>query len=307
MPARLEHARRLRCHNAAVLGVRYTSDGLYCMSCGADRKVVLWNPSRSADATGCLVIKEYIGPHSREVSSVAIAKDSARFTSCSGNNAYVWDVSTGAVVKRLEGHAGVVNDVAFAGLDDGLLVTASYDNTARIWDMRSASRTPIQTMDDFKDSVTSLAVSRDCVLAGSVDGSLRTYDIRRGLANKDDFDCPVTSVAVSGDGACVAASCLDSSVRLLEIVSRLLSSLCVMVTTIMQASGTQLNTYKGHTHSTYSIESCFSHDDAHVASCSEDGRVVRDSFIQINLSAIHQVLWRLVEADVVAELRQIHE
>lgn len=276
----MDCARRLRGHSGAVLGVRYTSDGAYCMSCGADRKVLLWNPARPAEKTGAMVIKEYSGPHSKEVTAVAIAKDSARFASCGADaKALVWDVGTGAVVRRLEGHGSRVNDVAFAAVDGCVLATASYDNTARLWDLRSQSRHAIQVLDDFKDSVTGLAVARDDgkdygIATSSVDGAVRTFDLRRGLVHTDSFETPVTAVALSGDGACLAASCLDSSLRLLEL-----------------QGGAQLNLYKGHDHASFALEACFSNDDAHVASCSEDGRVL---------------VWHLVEASLAFELRDAH-
>lgn len=183
----MDHVRILHGHNGAVLRVRYTRDGTYCMSCGADRKIMLWNPARAAEKTGALLIKEYSGPHGKEVASVAIAKDCARFASCGGDaKAFVWDVSTGSVLKRLEGHGGRVNAVEFAAIDEAVLATAAYDNTVRLWDLRSQSRAAIQTINDFRDSVTSLAVGRDDkldwgLLAASVDGTIRRYDIRRGM------------------------------------------------------------------------------------------------------------------------------
>ena len=59
----------------------------------------------------------------------------------------------------------------------------------------------------FKDAVTCLAVSGTKVLAGSVDGSAKTFDARAGVEREDAFgaDRPVISVAFSGDGAWVAS------------------------------------------------------------------------------------------------------
>lgn len=281
------HQRSLDAHKGAVLAVRYTRDGKYCMSCGADRCIKLWNPRRS-------LVQTYEGPHAKEVSGMAIAKDSARFASCGGDaTAFVWDIATGAVTRRLEGHAARVNAVAFCALDQKVVATGSYDNTVRLWDLRSQSRAAIQTLGDFKDSVTSLVVATDktldwALVAASVDGNVRTYDLRRGLLHTDSLGTPVTSLALSRDGACLAASCLDSSVRLLEL-----------------NGGTQLNLYTGHKHDSFKLDACLSHDDAHLASgaslplrtvitlsaASEDGRVV---------------IWRLVEADVAAELKGVH-
>jgi mitogen-activated protein kinase organizer 1 len=40
------------------------------------------------------------------------------------------------------------------GPGDDVLVTGSYDKTVKIWDLKSHARTPIQTLSDFRDSVT---------------------------------------------------------------------------------------------------------------------------------------------------------
>jgi mitogen-activated protein kinase organizer 1 len=46
--------------------------------------------------------------------------------------------------------------------------------------MRAVSRDPIQTLNDCKDSVTSLIVTPSEIVASSVDGRIRTYDLRNG-------------------------------------------------------------------------------------------------------------------------------
>ena len=94
-----KETRRLRGHVGAVLCARYTKDGAYALTCGADRSVKLWNPSRAAPDTGALLIKNYTGPHAREISQIAVADDCARFCSVGGDKScFLWDVATGAVV-----------------------------------------------------------------------------------------------------------------------------------------------------------------------------------------------------------------
>ncbi len=40
-----------------------------------------------------------------EVKDIAISGDNSRFSSCGGDKmAFVWDVASGAVVRRLQGH-----------------------------------------------------------------------------------------------------------------------------------------------------------------------------------------------------------
>jgi WD40 repeat protein len=46
----------------------------------------------------------------------------------------LWNVSTGALVKSLEGHTGAVSSLAFAR-NGNLLVSGSRDETLRIWDL----------------------------------------------------------------------------------------------------------------------------------------------------------------------------
>ena len=54
------------------------------------------------------------------------------------------------------------------------------------------------------------------VLGGSVDGSIRQFDIRMGMMFTDTLHEAVTGIAVSHDGNCVLASCLDNSLKLLD-------------------------------------------------------------------------------------------
>ena len=66
------------------------------------------------------------------------------------------------------------------------------------------------------------------MLGGSVDGTVRQFDVRMGMMFTDTLHEAVTGVAVSHDGNCVLASCLDDSMRLLD-----------------KASGEQLASYTG--------------------------------------------------------------
>lgn len=68
------------------------------------------------------------------------------------------------------------------------------------------------------------------VVGGSVDGTVRSFDIRMGMMFTDTIHESVTGIAISHDGNCVLASCLDHSMKLLD-----------------KASGELLATYTGET------------------------------------------------------------
>ena len=55
-------------------------------------------------------------------------------TASSDKTARVWSLGNGALVGKLEGHAGVVYSACFSP-DGALVVTASADKTARVWSL----------------------------------------------------------------------------------------------------------------------------------------------------------------------------
>ena len=57
------------------------------------------------------------------------------------------------------------------------------------------------------------------VVGGSVDGTVRQFDIRMGMMFTDTLHESVTGIAVSHDSNCILASCLDNSVKLLDKAS----------------------------------------------------------------------------------------
>lgn len=107
-----------------------------------------------------------------------------RLASCGGDRAvFSWDVATGRIIRKFRGHDGVANSVsrvillfgktsmrrlyrlsvfcmqiAYAAGDE-VLVTGGYDQAIRLWDCRSRSFEPIQTLKNFGDAVTSVAVA----------------------------------------------------------------------------------------------------------------------------------------------------
>lgn len=50
---------------------------------------------------------------------------------------------------------------------------------------RSQMRSPIQTLTEAKDSITSVVLTDHTLLTGSVDGFVREYDLRAGLLKED--------------------------------------------------------------------------------------------------------------------------
>lgn len=184
-------------------------DGSYCLTCGSDRKIKLWNPS-----TGIL-LKTY-GGHGHEVTDASGSCDSCHIVSASLDKSIIyWDVSTGQPVRRLRSHAGGVNCVKF-NEDSSVAVSGSKDNSIMCWDIRTRSLDPVQVMKEAKDCITALIVSEYKIVSSSLDGCIRQYDIRAGQMTCDKVGEPVTYVSQTKDGACFIAACQDSVLRLID-------------------------------------------------------------------------------------------
>lgn len=245
-------------HTGSVNIIRFTSDGSYCMTGSDDRTVSLWNPHKDDStkyaAGNALLVKTYAGVHGYPIRGLAISTDKSKFVSAGDDRAFFYnDVMSGNVIRRIQGHSQRINAVAM-NLDNTVALTASYDSTVSCWDLRSNNREPIQVLKDFRDSVTCVVTTRFYIIAGSTDGRVNIYDIRKGLLNSDNFSEPVTSVSVSEDERCYLVSCLGGNIPLVEL-----------------ASGRRLAEYQGHTHSSFKMESSFEHNNKEVLSSSEDG------------------------------------
>lgn len=222
------------------------SPGTYILTGSADRSIRLYNPtslsppavpsplssSITAKPTAAAapvipqgrLIQTYSG-HGHEVLSLAVSADNARFASAGGDRAaFLWDVATAQTVRRFSGggtttgHAGRINAVAFAGAGDALVVTAGFDTSVRVWDARSggASARPVQVLSEARDSVAALAVRGAEIVAGSVDGRVRAYDVRVGRVVTDVLGASVTSLCLSRDAKTMLVGTLDSKLRLMD-------------------------------------------------------------------------------------------
>lgn len=128
-----------------------------------------------------------------------------------------------------------------------------------------------QTFAEATDGVTSLSVSPYEIMATSLDGNVRQYDLRAGKLRIDNVGPSVMCGAYSNDFNCVLVSTLDSRLRLFD-----------------KKEGELLNEFRGHVNEQYRTQSCFSNDDSLVISGSEDH---------------HVYVWDLLEAELRATLK----
>uniref|UniRef100_A0A2P2I443 WD repeat domain-containing protein 83 n=1 Tax=Hirondellea gigas TaxID=1518452 RepID=A0A2P2I443_9CRUS len=252
--------RVLECKQGAVRCVRYNVDGGYCLSCGSDKSVKLWNPN-----TGAL-LHTFAG-HGYEVLDARGSVDNSLIASCGlDKSVMVWDVTTGQCRLKLRGHAARVTCVCFTE-DSHVVLSASVDGSVKCWDLRSRKFEPIQTLDEAKDSVMSVTVSGHQILTASLDTNTRLYDLRNGSLTTNCLGESVTCSSLSGDAQCVLAATVNSGLRLMD-----------------KQTGELLASYRDHKTTDYKVECCFSESDTHVFSGSEDAYVYCWDLISSNLT-----------------------
>ncbi|KAI8444473.1 mitogen-activated protein kinase organizer 1 [Phakopsora pachyrhizi] len=236
-------------HDGIVHISTYNHGAAYILTGCQDRSIRLWNAQ-----TGRL-IKRYEG-HSYEVLGITVSPDNSFLGSVGGDKGvFYWDVTTGSIIRRFQGHTGTVNTCDFS-FDGNLLFSGDFDSSVRIWDIKSQQRQAVQVIDDAKDSISCLIVSGNEFITGSVDGHVRSYDVRTGKMFEDYFEDPVTSIHLLKDSRTMTVSTLNSTIRLMD-----------------RERGEMLQRFEGHLAKNYRSRSDLSHDESHVVSGDEDGLV----------------------------------
>ncbi|KAJ2290000.1 hypothetical protein IWW55_006181 [Coemansia sp. RSA 2706] len=240
---------RLTGHTGSVNAAVFDSTGDYVVSGGQDKQILLSNASTGRQ------VQAYHG-HGWAVQGVAVSQDSSQLASCGGDRmVFVWDISTTQIKRKLTGHRQRVDCVATNG-DGSIVASGSFDKTVCIWDLRAAPRTPLQVLKESKDGVASLVLTESEIIAGSIDGCVRTYDMRNAKVVEDSLESPVVSVSVAGSQqGRLLAGCMDSTIQLLD----------------REGDGRAVAAFVGHKCAEYRIQ-CDSNGQT-VVSGSEDGFV----------------------------------
>ncbi|EDM79940.1 WD-repeat protein [Plesiocystis pacifica SIR-1] len=161
-------------HRGKVLTLVRAPDGRTLATGADDGTVRLWPSEDPRDTL------ELAG-HRQAVWSIDFdARGERMVTASLDGEARVWAVADGAFLYTLRGHAEGLWAARF--LPDGRAITASQDNTIRIWPSPEPGRPNPEAalvLSGHSNAVTKLVITRDgrWLLSGSMDGSVKRWDL----------------------------------------------------------------------------------------------------------------------------------
>jgi WD40 repeat protein len=180
-------------HDAAVRAAGFSPEGDVFFTGSHDGSLRLW---RTADQS--LLFPPAQAGH---IAAAAFSHDGKRVVVAAVNEARIFDLATGTFLATVLPHQDAVRAVAFSH-DDRLVLTASDDGTARLWDARSLA--PRGKAFSHSMSVLGAIFSPDSrlVLTGSADTTARLWDVNTGrsIGPTIPHRGRVTAAAFSPDG-----------------------------------------------------------------------------------------------------------
>ncbi|KAJ7493401.1 chromatin associated protein [Mycena galericulata] len=208
-------------HETVVCCVQFSADGKW-LATGCNRTAQIFDVQTGHKA--CVLADESTGKTGDlYIRSVRFSPDGKYLaTGAEDKRIRIWDIAKRSIRTIFDGHQQEIYSLDFS-LDGRLIVSGSGDRTVRIWDMEDRT-------------ARILAVSPDPEPSSSA---------------PSNTDAGVTSVAISPDGALVAAGCVDAIVRIWSVTT-----------------GALVEQLRGHTDSVYSV--VFTRDGAGLVSGSLD-------------------------------------
>jgi len=269
-------------HHDSLNSLVYSPSGQHIITCADDGKVKVWDvrsgfcvvtfTEHSSGVTACefatqkssvlftasldgsvrawdLIryrnFRTFTAPQRTSFSCLAV--DPSGEVVCAGSHdtdkIYVWSVQTGQLLDQLAGHEGPISSLSFSA-DGSTLVSGSWDNTVRIWNIfsRTQSSEPLQLQANvlavaFRPDSKQIAVSTldgqlafwnvsEGIQTGGLDGRRdisggRRMGDRRTAANAAGTKS-FSTLTYSADGTCVLASGESKYICLYEVQSGML-------------------------------------------------------------------------------------
>lgn len=205
----------LRFHQGAV-NAAVAVNGIGFATGGEDGRIALWRGDVPEPAK---VIEGHKGP----VAALAISPEGQHLASASWDGTVHVTALTDGEVRVLEGHQGPVNGVGF--VPGGMVVSSGYDATLRFWPADGGAPLIVTTPAPLNGVV--VAPDGETAVAAA-DGRLRLFGSDgTQRAEITVGDTPLIALAISPDGATIAAGGLRGQVALIDRKARTIRAMLI--------------------------------------------------------------------------------
>lgn len=212
-PRNVEKFRLASAGSDVLQAVAVSPDGKWLATGESNGVIQLW------DLPNGKPVKALSG-HEAAVTSLRFSPSNAKLYSASTDRTVcVWALADGALFAQTN-TAAEVNAVTWVS-GDKQLASAAADNVIRIWqlpDAASGALTLVKELKGHEGAVTSLdtlAPDGTQIISGSVDGSIRYWDVERGETIRQmQQGGPVAAVAVRSDGKRFVSAGLNNMAKL---------------------------------------------------------------------------------------------
>jgi WD40 repeat protein len=212
----------LRGHKGSLQSLRFSPNGKHLATAGDDRTVRIWNV-----ATGAQVF--VLEGHKDSVTDLWFTRDGSQlFTVSRDHTLVLWNANTGTWERVLDEHADPARRLA-ASADGRLVASGGEQNTVRIWDVEAGvlrrniqlQAAPIQAASVVTRRIGSVFSPDSRSLAIPSGREVSVWDVSTGGLRfvLRGHISDLTSVVFSPDGARIASSSNDGSVRIWDVGS----------------------------------------------------------------------------------------
>ncbi|CAG8536249.1 10459_t:CDS:10, partial [Acaulospora morrowiae] len=215
--------KKLLGHSGPVLGLSFSPDKRYLISCSEDRTARLWSTdtytnlvsykghnspvwdvnfspvgfyfaTAGHDRTARLWSCDHIYPlrifvgHMSDVDCIRFHPNSKYIiTGSSDKSVRMWDVQRGSCFRIFSGHTRGIHCLAISS-DGRLLASGGEDKSIIIWDLGTGKQ--LKKMTGHTDIIYSLDFSKEdnILVSGSADNTVRMWDVKKGISNGSNED-----------------------------------------------------------------------------------------------------------------------
>lgn len=198
-------------HTGKVEKAIFSPDNKLLATCSSDKTVRLWEIG-----TDDVKILHRLQGHEAPVYGLTFVAEGQHLVSASEDKTLrLWDTKSGVILRVLQGHVGIVNDIA-THLDK--LYSASNDETIRRWN----ATLPYQQLKEVSQQPISVAIAPDGkkLAVGFDDGALRVYSLAKHQLLEEKLTAHqdrITRLTFNTQGNLLASSSYDKTAKLWKV------------------------------------------------------------------------------------------